>query len=804
MRWLAARCAGVLRDGWRHVVDLAETLDFRLLPAALCLWLAAAIGLLFDWWLAVVCGVAGAVLGALIMRRRPGARTTGAALTCCGLLAAVVLGVRLHRVEAHPLRALAATGARAELRVELTDRPKPVYSTGFGGQQSGISSLLIPANVLLARVNGSNVVAADASVLLIASPTGWANVLPGQQLTVSGALAPADGGMTVATLRVRGPPEQPTAAPTWQRVSESLRAGLRRASSVLSPAPAGLLPGLVDGDTSAEPHELVEDFRATGLTHLTAVSGENLAILSGAVLLLLRVLRVGPRVSAVGAGLALTGFVVLVGPQPSVFRAAVMGFVGLLALALGRPRTVLPSLSFAVIVLISYDPGFAVDAGFVLSVLATAALVLLAPRLAESMVGRRVPVGIAQALAIPAAATLATAPVIAGISGQVSLVTVVTNVLVAPVIAPATVFGVLAAACSPLWSGGAAVAARLAGPEVSWLVEVAHVGARIPGATMSWPAGFVGAVLLAGLIGVLVLCLRVRRLRVLALTAVVVLVALSIPVRVISPGWPPTGWAMVDCDVGQGDAEVLATDQPGRAVVVDTGPDDAVDGCLRRLGITQIPLVVLSHLHADHIGGLTSVLQGRSVGAVAVGASRVPDWAWQDVAREARAARVPLVQLAVGEQLRWPGLTVDVLGPQPAEARPPPGATDGTSINNTSIVLRANTAAGKVLLSGDVELAAQADLLDAHVDLTADVLKIPHHGSRYSVPAFLDAVHAHVAVASVGAGNPYGHPSQVTLDRLRSDGAMVLRTDQDGDVAVINDGNGLQVVRRGDPRPPPH
>ncbi|HEX3649712.1 MAG TPA: MBL fold metallo-hydrolase, partial [Pseudonocardiaceae bacterium] len=211
--------------------------------------------------------------------------------------------------------------------------------------------------------------------------------------------------------------------------------------------------------------------------------------------------------------------------------------------------------------------------------------------------------------------------------------------------------------------------------------------------------------------------------------------------------------------------------------------------------------VVLSHLHADHVSGLPAVLRDWPVGAVAVGPSRVPDWAWHDVVRETAVAGVPLVELSVGQRLRWPGLTLDVLGPPAAESWPVGDDPSGTVVNNSSLVLRATTAAGRVLLTGDVELAAQADLLESGVDLTAAVLKIPHHGSRFSAPAFLEAVHARIAVASVGLGNPYGHPSPITLHSLSADGALVLRTDHDGDVAITP---GPIAVPRGDPRPAPH
>jgi competence protein ComEC len=239
-------------------------------------------------------------------------------------------------------------------------------------------------------------------------------------------------------------------------------------------------------------------------------------------------------------------------------------------------------------------------------------------------------------------------------------------------------------------------------------------------------------------------------------------------------------------------------------VVVDTGPEPGpVDECLRRLGVDRVPLVVLSHLHADHTGGLASVFEGRSVGAIAVGPGRAPGWAWQQVSREAGRRGVPLLELSQGQRLSWPGLTIEVLGPRYVTARSP-AQQDGTMINNSSVVLRAETSAGRVLLPGDVELAAQADLLGDGADLRADILKVPHHGSRFSLPGFLSAAAPRAALVSVGAGNSYGHPSQSTMDVLKSLGALVTRTDVDGDTAVLPGEGGPAIARRGEPRGPPH
>ena len=778
--------------------------DLRLVPAALAVWGVAVAGLAFGWPYAVLVGVFSAAAGGVVWQQGWARRVPAAVLCALASAAAVRVGLATYRSEQHPLRGAAAHGASAALRVELTDRPRGLESVGFGGKEAEVDRVVVRAELLTAEV-GEQRATGSASVVLLAPAAGWFTLLPGQQLWAQGVLAPArSSDLSVAVLRVRGPPTAVTSAPPWQRGAESLRAGLRHASAVLDEEPAGLLPGLVEGDTSALPGRVVDEFRVAGLTHLTAVSGANLAIVCGAVLLLLRLLRCGPRTCGAGAMLALVGFVVLAGPQASVLRAAVMGGVALLALVLGRERSAVPALAAAVIVLVLLDPGLGLDAGFALSVLATGSLVLLAPRWAERLRARGVPEALAEALAAPVAAGIVTAPVVAGLSGHVSLVEVVANLVADPVVAPATVFGVLAAVSAPVHSGAAEFFVRLAGPEVDWLIQVARRASAVPGALVSWPTGWLGGVLLSAVIGVGWLLLRLRRVRVLLAAVVVGALVVALPTEAVDPGWPVAGWSVVSCDVGQGDAEVLATAEPDRAVLVDTGPAPGpISDCLRRLGVRRIPLVVLSHLHADHVGGLSSVLAEHTVGAVAVGPLREPDWAWQEVRRLTSAAGVPLVDLAAGQRLEWPGLAVDVVGPRRVLDLVAAGGV-GSLVNDASLVLRAATPAGRVLLTGDVELAGQNQLLAHGEDVTADVLKVPHHGSRFSLPAFLNRVHPRVALVSVGAGNRYGHPSPETLRQLDSGAALVLRTDQVGDTAVLPGPAGPRVVRRGSPRAPPH
>lgn len=761
--------------------------DFRLVPAAVTVWLAGLAGLLGTWWLALVCGGASAVIAVLpVVRRSPFGRRHGAvALGVAGVLSVVPLALTLHTAERDPLREFAARGGDAVLNVVLTSRAYAIRTAGYAGQPAGRGLVVLHADVDGATAAGRPV-ASTGRVVLLAPAQGWAALVPGQRLRAVGMLLPPrPGELTVAALRVYEKPARVSPAPWWQRAARSMRHALREVSAaVLGPDEAGLLPGLVVGDTSALPLRVETDFRAAGLSHLTAVSGSNVVIVVGAVFLLLRLLRLGPRTSAVAAGVVLLGYVILVGSEPSVLRAGLMGAVGLLALALGRNRSALPALAFSVAVLVLADPGMAVSVGFALSVVATAALVLLAPVWVAAARRWGVPGGVAEAVAVPLAAFVATVPIIAGISGQVSLVTVAANVLAAPVVAPATVLGVVAAVGAMVVPVLAEAAVWLAGPEVSWLVLVAQEAASVPGAVVGWPGGWWGG-LAAALVCAGGVAVTRSRMVLTALTAVLAGVAVvAVPVVIVTPGWPPSRWVFVACDVGQGDGLVLSTGEPGGAVVVDTGTEFGdIDDCLDRLDVERVPLVVLSHLHADHIGGLAAVLDGRSVGGIAVGEGRAPGWAWRQVVATGSRFGVPVLELRVGQRLAWPSLRLWVLGPRYVPT-PEPDA-EGTEINDASVVLKAQTPAGSLLLTGDIELGAQADLLASGEDLRADVLKVPHHGSSAALPAFLDAIDPTVAVISVGADNPYGHPSSTVIDELRAGGAVVVRTDLSGDIALV-------------------
>ncbi|NKS83826.1 DNA internalization-related competence protein ComEC/Rec2 [Rhodococcus hoagii] len=774
--------------------------DLRLVPSAAACWGATLVGLLAGWRpaavSAIVSAAVGAVLALLVWRRRRagpsvvlgiGVGVVAAALLGAGFAAAVA--ARAHAVETHPLAALTAGGGSATLVVELDDDPKTLRGKSFGGERQ----LMLRASLQEVRTDRT-VLRAGGSILVFAEGEQWAGLLPGQRVTLRGRLAePERRDLTVAVVRATGSPQHVAEPPAIQRWAGVVRDRLASAAGSALPADqAGLLPGLVVGDTSGLAQETKDEFTAAGLTHLTAVSGANVSIVLGAVLLVVRGVGLGPRTGALLAGIALVAFVVIARPSPSVLRAAAMGCVALLALVTGRRKQAIPALAASVVVLLALSPSLAVDFGFALSVFATAGLVVVSPALVTRLRARGWPRWLAEMCAVALAAFVVTAPLVAAMSGTVSIVSIVANVLVAPAVAPITVVGAATAVLAVVWLPAAALLVRVAGPPLWWLLEVADRAAAVPGGNLAVRNGLGGAVIVAVGIAVAVLAARHPWSRRMLLAVAVGVAAVWVPTRFHQPGWPASGWALVACDVGQGDGLVLSAGGR-RAVVVDAGPEPGpMDRCLRRLGIDEIPLLVVTHLHADHYGGLDAVLHGRPVGAVAIGPASLPEGGFRFVSAAASRADVPLVRLAAGRQLTVGAVRITVLGPLLPEPRTPAAAEDGA--NDASLVLMAETAAGRLLLTGDVEEDGQRALLRSKIPLRADVLKVPHHGSRTTSPEFLDAVRPRVALVSVGADNTFGHPNPGILQRLAALGAVTVRTDRDGDVAVARSGSGALAV----------
>ncbi|MFC7450756.1 ComEC/Rec2 family competence protein [Rhodococcus daqingensis] len=768
-------------------------LDLRLLPSAGTCWGATILGIELGWraalWVAAGAALAATIVAVSGIRRSAAGVLIAALLVGAGF--AVAAGARERAVAEHPLAAIASRGGHVNLTVVPVDDPRPVRSPA--GDTVMIRASLRSVD---ARGPGEGGYAVGGAVVIFAPAREWQELLPGQEVTLRGKVSrAARRDLTVATIRATGAPLSVEPAPWTQRAAGVVRERFATAArSALPPEPAGLLPGLVVGDTSALPGGVRDDFTAAGLSHLTAVSGANISILIGAVLLLMRTMALGPRTSAVLAAAALVAFVILARPSPSVLRAAAMGSIALLAMMTGRRKQAMPALGAAVIGLIALFPALALSFGFALSVAATAALVLLAPAWTQWLRARGWPRAPAEAVAVAGAAYVATVPIVAAMSGTLSTVAVIANLAVAPVIAPVTVIGAAGAAAAVVWQPLGELTIRATGPPLWWLLRVAEWSAGAPGATLAVPVGLAGAAAVAGVAAGLLLAIRSRWLRRVLAAAVLGLAVVWVPVRVLWPGWPAGDWTLVACDVGQGDAMVLAAGD-GTAVVVDAGPEPRlVDGCLDRLGVRTIAAVVLTHLHADHIDGLPGVLRGRRVDAVILGPMRLPESGFRQVSEQSAAAGVAIREARAGQGLRLGTLTFRVLGPTLPVPRSP--AAGAEVANDQSLVLSVDTAVGRVLLTGDVEADGQRDLLRDRVPVAADILKLPHHGSRTTTAEFLRSVGARLVIASAGAGNTFGHPDPAVVQEVRSTGATLVRTDRGGDVAVSRSGGGAIAVGR--------
>lgn len=749
-----------------------EDADRRLVALGALAWLAALAAARPVLLAALLVTLA---LAALWCRRRAVALTLLAWLTVgAGVGAGACL--RTAAVTSSPVTALAAQAASVRAIVEVRSDPRVV--TGRFGDR-------VLLRGLVHQIQGRGRTWTVRSGVVVLGPPGattaWGAVRFGASLRIEGRLAPADRPGDAPLLLARGLPRLLAPPGVLQSGVARVRAGIRGAVAGRAPGPRALVPALVDGDELSMPEDLKASFRATGLSHLLAVSGTNLTLVVGFLLGVARLLGVRARALVVVGGLGVAGFVLLARAEPSVVRAAAMGSVALLGLGVAGRGRGLRAWGAAVVALMLVEPVLARSAGFALSALATLGILVLAPPWRDAL-ARWAPRPLAEAVAVPLAAQVACTPLIAALFGQVSVVAVLANLLAAPVVGVATVLGllggVLVAIGVPLGAVVAAPAAWCAG----WIIAVARWSAALPVASVALAPGVATAVLatLGCLVvaGAAAVCLGQRRRALILGGLLVVVVLVPLP----DLGWPPRGWLLVACDVGQGDGLVLAAG-PHTGVVVDAGPDPAaMDRCLRGLGIRTVPVVVLTHFHADHVDGLAGVVEGRRVGGIEVSPYPDPAAGADLVHRIAAAAHVPVVVADWGEQrsigsLRWQVLAPS--GPAPADSDSPP--------NDDSLVLYVEAGGVRILMMGDEETGSQQRLHALYPGLRADVLKVAHHGSAKQDPDLVASLGARWGLISVGAGNDYGHPAPATLQLLQRAGIEARRTDLDGDLAVVAD-----------------
>lgn len=677
-----------------------------------------------------------------------------AVLVLCGTASGFASLTSVAHQALHPaaISALAEKGASVRLAGSVATRPA---STAGRADQCrvdiALNSLDSPRGHIRFRNGQAGGLPIHGREIKIRLWGADCSLLEGQRVAVSGVLRQAEASqrhcaeIEVRRLEVSGEPR--ATAVRVARINSAL-------TELLEGRPAhaqALVPGVALGDDSRVDDSLATAMRLTQLTHLIAVSGGHVSIAAGLILALLG--RRRPVLSALITCGALVGLIILVGPQASVLRAVIMGFVILIALALRRPAEAPAALAVAVLGTCALNPWLAVSYGFLLSAAATAGILLLGIPLSEhlahvaqqSVLAYRLPskllVPAAQMVAVPLAAQLSCTPILLLFTDEGSVWGVLANALVAPVAAPLTILGLGAALAAPHWPILASVLLTAAQGATWWIDAVARTLASWPGSGIPlWQAGLFSCALLGWL-------LIVQHTRIaLPLAGIAALLAATSIVRVEVEQAIPSDWDVVQCDVGQGSA--LLARAGGATILVDTGPPDGgIDVCLKRAHVRSIDLLVLSHYHDDHVGGLSRVLATAHVGQVWTSPNRTPHETSADIL--ARLASAGLAPIEVSAGTVYQGVRGEA-----ATVISPDTHLRGDA-NEDSVVVRIEVP-GALLVMGD----ADGDVQNAIAGRIGHVrtIVVAHHGSAHQKRRLARGVSAEIALISVGE-NDYGHPS---------------------------------------------
>ncbi|HEY3374409.1 MAG TPA: DNA internalization-related competence protein ComEC/Rec2 [Candidatus Aquicultor sp.] len=574
---------------------------------------------------------------------------------------------------------------------------------------------------------------------------------------------------------------------TFMHYVGSLRQWIKKTNSGYLPeAYSSLLNGIVLGDASELGDDVQEAFRATGLTHVVAASGMNIALIVGALWPLLRRLRLRAPVQViiliVFAGL----YTIISGMSASINRAFVMAAIGLLAWLFGRQQSPLNSLAIAAFLLTVIDPFSVYDIGFQLSFLATASLVVLSPLLDRLFAD--VPSSIRSAFTVTVAAQIGVLPVLIYYFGQVSAVSILANLIVVPLAGPALILGMVVLPVAAILSLAGIPLYLLLQIILMAMIETASIMSMMPGAYVTLPP--VSICLVFVLYAVIAAsAMYIRRAKLYYRFSHIVLVVIGL--LAVSLLWHltlnrfPSGLEVTFLDVGQGDS-ILLTAPDGERALVDCGQNPKI--IQRKLdikGIKKVDALIISHAHADHMGGAQEFIAKHNIGSLMYPPSLRKAAICKPMFTTAKEKGVRCIPIRGDEALHLGKcLTIDMLC-----------ADTENEGNDESVVFIAKYRQFRVLFTGDASTEVEKKLLEGKDKLDVDVLKVGHHGSASSSSAeFLRRVAAKVAVIQVGQGNMYGHPSASAIKRLHNAGAKIYRTDKNGDVTIKSDGTTYRVL----------
>ena len=567
------------------------------------------------------------------------------------------------------------------------------------------------------------------------------------------------GGVSGAADRIRG------------RLAASIAPGLageRRA----------VLAGLVLGEEEGLSESLRDDFRSSGLYHLLAVSGQNVAFIVGGVLLVAWLLGISRLLAEVGALAAIGAYVLAVGWQPSVVRAGVAGALASLAWLAARPRDRWYFLLLGGALLLAWNPYGVYEPGFQLSFAAVGAIFVLVPRFERTLEGYPVPRKLGTVVAVSGACGAVTAPILLIQFGAVPAYSILSNALAAPVVGLAFGLALLTTLLDQVLPPAALAAGWTNGWLAAYVATCARAVGGLPGAEIGSSTAMTVAVVAGGALIAWSRLPHWRRPGLAVVAGVAALVAAGWQIRPQELRPLPSGFRMTVLDVGQGDAILLEVREG--AVLVDQGPPEGeVDDQLRRLGVRQVALAVLTHPQRDHVGGAAELLRHLRVDRILD--PRIPAESPEESAALAEASErnVPVVTARAGLVYRLGGLRLRVLWP----AGEPPARQDP---NLYATVLLASYGSVDVLLTADAETPVTLPLNPPPVE----ILKVAHHGSADAgLPRLLALTRPRIAVISCGRNNDYGHPTPSTIAALEAArGLELFRTDRDGSVVIESDG----------------
>ena len=654
--------------------------------------------------------------------------------------------------------------ASVELEAAIATRPEP-STTPWG--EGKCTALLRPRTITTAGPNGVRLEAGPRARIRAELPC---TALAGQYVMGHGRLTPVEGRRESA--RWSGPALQLSGSGAFSaRVVHRIDTAL---AALLSDRPEharGLIPGVALGDDTRVSPELEEAMRTTALTHLIAVSGAHVSLVLG--IIIMAVGRARPLRTALAGAVGLGGLVILVGPAPSVIRAALMGLVVLVALGMNRRSQAINALSCASIAAALMDPWLATGYGFLLSASATLGIICGGYRLTDYLT-RFFPGTLARVIAIPLVAQLSCLPVLLLFTEAGSLWAVPANALVAPVVAPLTIFGLVGALTAPLFPMLAGLAISGAALSTWWIDQVARLLACLPGSGIPLVLAGIGHI-----------CAVLALLVVPRLSAAIILVGALAALGLSR--WPgsaaiPPNWAAVQCDVGQGSAFLYRV--RGYTMMIDVGPrTPAAARCLADAQVSHLDLLILSHFHSDHVEGLRDVLKSTTISAVWISPNSAPKPQSRTALALLDSHSIPVSVVAAGTTLRVEDVPIArILSPQPGARSIPEEANadslvvlldaegvdsprrsgDNSSAGGISMASGSSLpggttqAAQRIVVLGDATAPAQERLVGAVGPV--DIAVVAHHGSADQSERLARELAPAIALISVGE-NSYGHPS---------------------------------------------